>query len=130
MGLSKKNALQILGVSKDHLAESLMGGHIAFPEHWGSGRRMSVEKYYFTLPALQKTFVDYFFEFAWEFCIERCGGFLVGFSGLHFPRNEARKFLKKKSGGNSEQNSGQNWGRKFENFGELAFCNFCDLIFI
>ena len=27
----------------------------------------------------------------------------------------------------SEQNSGQNSGRKFEKFGELSFCNFSDL---
>ena len=35
------------------------------------------------------------------------------FSGLRLPRNEARKVLEK-FGENSEQNSGQNWGRKFE----------------
>ena len=28
-----------------------------------------------TLPALQKTFVDFFFEFAWGFCIENGGDF-------------------------------------------------------
>ena len=44
------------------------------------------------------------------------------FSGLRFPRNEARKLLKK-FGENSERNSGQN----FEKFGELSFCDFSDL---
>ena len=46
-----------------------------------------------TLPTLQKTFVDFFFVFAWEFCIEKWRGFLVNFSGLRFPRNKARKLL-------------------------------------
>ena len=32
-----------------------------------------------TLTALQKHFVDFFFEFAWEFCIEKWRGFLVNF---------------------------------------------------
>ena len=48
------------------------------------------------------------------------------FSGLHFPRNEARKLLKK-FGKNPERNSGQNPGQKFEKFGELSFCDFSDL---
>ena len=44
---------------------------------------------------LQKHFVNNCFVFAWEFCIEKWRGFLVNFfSGLRFPRNEARKFLK------------------------------------
>ena len=51
------------------------------------------------------------------------GGF---FSGLRFPRNEARKLLER-FGENSGQNSGQNSGRKFEKSGELSFCNFSDL---
>ena len=46
-----------------------------------------------TLPALQKPFVEFFFVFAWEFCIEKWRGFLVIFSGLRFPRNAARKLL-------------------------------------
>ena len=32
-----------------------------------------------TLPALQKNFVNIFFVFAWEFCIEKWRGFLVNF---------------------------------------------------
>ena len=39
----------------------------------------------FALPALQKTFVDFFFEFAWEFCIEKWRGFLVNFFWSPFP---------------------------------------------
>ena len=78
----------------------------------------------FTLPALQTYFVNiFFFVFAWEFCSEKWRGFLVNFSGLCFPRNEARKILEK-FGEDSEQNSGQNPGQKFEKFGELSFCNF------
>ena len=34
-----------------------------------------------SLPALQKTFVDFFFEFTWEFRIEKWRGFLVNFCG-------------------------------------------------
>ena len=49
------------------------------------------------------------------------------FPGLRLPRNEARKILEK-FGENSERNSGQNPGRKFEKFGELSFCDFSDLI--
>ena len=60
---------------------------------------------FFTLPALQKNFVNIFSVFAWEFCIEKWRGFLVNFSGLRLPRNEARKILEK-FGENSEQNSG------------------------
>ena len=33
----------------------------------------------FTLPALQKNFVNIFFVFAWELCIEKWRGFLVNF---------------------------------------------------
>ena len=40
--------------------------------------------------------------------------------------NKARKCLEK-FGANSEENSGENPGRKFEKFGELSFCNFSDL---
>ena len=54
------------------------------------------------------------------------GDFWWIFSGLRLPRNEARKVLEK-FGKNSEQNSGQNSGRKFEKFGKLSFCNFSDL---
>ena len=69
-----------------------------------------------------------FFEFTWEFCIEKWRVFLaIFFSGVRFPQNEARKVLKK-FGENLEQHSGENSGRKFEQFGELSFCNFSDLI--
>ena len=54
------------------------------------------------------------------------GDFWCIFSSLRFPQNEARKLLKN-FGENSEQNSGKKSGRKFEKFGELSFCNFCDL---
>ena len=50
----------------------------------------------------------------------------MNFSGLHYPRNEARKLLKK-FGETSEQNSGKIREKKLENFGELSFCNFSDL---
>ena len=49
------------------------------------------------------------------------GEFCLGV-GSPFP-DEARKLLEK-IGEDSEQNSGQNWGRKLEKVGELSFCNF------
>ena len=61
-----------------------------------------------------------------NFALKNCGDFWWIFSGLRLPQNEARQLLKK-FGENSEQNSGQNSGRKIEKFGELSFCNFSDL---
>ena len=78
------------------------------------------------LRPLQKHFVNIFFEFAWEFSIEKWRGFLVIFFWAPFPRNEAWKLLKK-FGENSERNSGQNPGQTFEENGELSFCDFSDL---
>ena len=75
-----------------------------------------------TLPALLKTFfVDMFFEFAWEFCVEKWRGFWVNFSGLRFPRNRARKL--KFSGEISEQNSGLNSGNS-KNSGNFRSATF------
>ena len=75
-------------------------------------RSSNVRRHVVALPALQKTFVDFFFEFAWEFCVEKMPGIFGAFlSGLLFPRNEARKLLKE-FGENSEQNSGQDSGTK------------------
>ena len=50
------------------------------------------------------------------------------FCGLRLPRKERQKLLKE-FGENSEETSGQNSGQKFETFGELWFCNFCNLHF-
>ena len=61
-----------------------------------------------------------------NFALKNGGDFWWIFSGLRFPRNEARKILRK-FGENSGGNSGQNPGRKFEKFGELSFCDFSDL---
>ena len=46
-----------------------------------------------TLPTLQKTFVNFFFEFTWEFCIEKWRGFWWFFSGpgLCFPQKDWEK---------------------------------------
>ena len=75
-----------------------------------------------TLPALQQTFVDFFFEFAWKFFRETWRGFLVKFFWSPFPTKRSTK-TPKKIGENSEQNSGQ----KFEKFGKLSFCDFSEL---
>ena len=61
-----------------------------------------------------------------DFALKNAGDFWRIFSGLRFPRNEARKLLKK-FWENSGRNSGQNSGRKFEKFGKLSFCDFSDL---
>ena len=64
-----------------------------------------------------------------NFALKAGGDFWWIFSGLRCPRNEARKLLNK-FGENSERNSGQNSGHKFEKFGELSFCDLSDLIFL
>ena len=46
---------------------------------------------FITLPALQKTFVDFFFEFAWEFRIEKWRGFLVNFFWSPSPPKRSTK---------------------------------------
>ena len=56
-----------------------------------------------TLPALQKTFVDSFFELAWEFCIEKWQGFLVSF----FLVSVSHKMKHGKIGENSKQVRGK-----------------------
>ena len=72
-------------------------------------------------------FCEYFFAcLPGNFALKNGGDFWWIFSGLRLPRNEARKILEK-FGKNSEQNSGQNSGRKFEKFGKLSFCKFSDL---
>ena len=72
--------------------------------------------------------MDFFSGLPGDFALKNAGDLWRFFSSLRFPRNEARKLLKK-FGENSEQNSGQNSGRKFEKFGELSFCDFSDLTF-
>ena len=44
-----------------------------------------------TLPTLQKHFVNIFFVFAWEFCIEKWRGFLVNFFWSPFPTKRSTK---------------------------------------
>ena len=68
----------------------------------------------------------FFSDLPGNFALKNGGDFWWIFSGLRFPRNEARKLLEK-FGENSERNSGQNPGRNFEKFGELSFCKFSDL---
>ena len=63
-----------------------------------------------------------------NFALKNGGDFSWFFSGLRLPQSEARKLLKT-FGENSEQNSGQNSGRKIEKFGKLSFSNFSDLIY-
>ena len=61
-----------------------------------------------------------FCGFSFRVCLgilhwKKAGIFWWIFSGVRFPRNEARKLLKK-FGENSERNSGQNPGQKFKKF--------------
>ena len=60
------------------------------------------------LPALQRTFVDLFFAFALEFCIEKWQGFLVSFFSVpHEMKHETPPKIRE----NSEQNFGKSkWG--------------------
>ena len=66
-----------------------------------------------------------------EYFFRICLGKMAGIFGNFFlvsvsPKTKHEKLLEK-IGENSEQNSGQNSGRKFKKFGELSFCDFCDL---
>ena len=88
--------------------------------------RGDVRVNFVTLPALHKNFVNIFFVFAWEFCIEKWGGFLVNFFWSPSPTNRSTK-SPRKIRGKFGANSGQNSGRKFEKFGKLSFCDFSDL---
>ena len=44
-----------------------------------------------TLPALQKTIVDFLLEFAWKYCVEKWRGFLVNFFWSPFPTKGSSK---------------------------------------
>ena len=61
-----------------------------------------------TLHALQKTFVDFLFKFAWEFCIEKWQGFLVNFFWSPFPTKQSTKIPEKSRG-----KFGAKFGAKF-----------------
>ena len=54
--------------------------------------------YFVTLPALQKNFVNIFFVFAWEFCIEKWRGFLVNFFWLSVSHETKHEKSSKNSG--------------------------------
>ena len=58
---------------------------------WDCRNHPQYGKEFLTLPALQKTFVDFSFEFAWEFCIEKGRGFLVNFFWSPFPTKRSTK---------------------------------------
>ena len=69
---------------------------------------------------------DFFFCFSnlpGNFALKNGGDFWGIFSGLRFPRNKARKILEN-IGENSEQNSAQNPGPKFEKFGNFRSATF------
>ena len=82
---------------------------------------------YFLLCLLPRRILWIFFScLPGNFALKNGGDFWWIFSGLRLPRNEAREILEK-FWENSEQNSGENSGRKFEKFGKLSFCNIPDL---
>ena len=83
-----------------------------------------LEPTFVTLPTPQKNFVNIFFVFAWEICLNRWRGFLVNFFWSPSPTKRSTKSPRK-----TRENSGQNSGRKFEIFGKLSFCNFSGLTF-
>ena len=68
--------------------------------------------------------VDFFFGFAWGFCIENCRGCLVNFFWSPFPTKRNTKTPQKfreKFGANSGQNSGQKFKQKSGNFRSATF---------
>ena len=72
----------------------------AFGDNWGfrvfwNFYFFFVAGCFFTLPALQKNFVNIFFVFDWEFCIEKWWGFLVNFFWSPSPTKESTKSLRK-----------------------------------
>ena len=80
-----------------------------------------------TLPALQKNFVNKFFVFAWEFCIEKWRGFLVKIflvSVSHKRSTESPRKIRGKFGAKF----GAKPGKKIPKIGKLSFCYFSDLI--
>ena len=65
-------------------------------------------KVFLTVPALQKHFVNIFFVFAWEFCIEKRRGFLVNFFWSPSPTKRSTKNPRKIRG-----KFGAKFGAKF-----------------
>ena len=57
-----------------------------------------------TLPPLQKSFVNIYFVFAWEFCIEKWQGFLVNFFLVFVSHETKHENSSKIRDENSEQN--------------------------
>ena len=73
-------------------------------------------------------FVDFFFEFAWEFCIEKWRGFLVNFSWCPFPTNKTKHENSSKNfGENRSKIRGKIREETSKNSGVFSFCNFSDL---
>ena len=89
-----------------------VGGHHA----WGQ----------LLLCLLSETFCEYFFVFAWEFCIESGGDFLVNSFWSPFPMKQSTK-NPRKIRGKFGAKFGAKSGTKIRKFGELWFCNFSDL---
>ena len=71
-------------------------------------RGFAISERSFTLPALQKNFVNIFFVFAWEFCIEKWRGFLVNFIWSPSPTKRSTKNPRKFRG-----KFGAKFGAKF-----------------
>ena len=76
------------------------------------------QKVFVSLPALQKNFVNIFFVFAWEFCIEKWRGFLVNFFWSPSPTKQSTK-NPRKIRGKFGAKFGAKFGTKFEKFGKL-----------
>ena len=82
-----------------------------------------------TLPALQKNFVNIFFVFAWEFCIEKWRGFLVIFFWSPSPTKRSTKNPQNIRGKFGAKFGAKSRDKNFEKFGGLSFCNCSDLSF-
>ena len=80
-----------------------------------------------TLPPLQKHFVNIFFVFAWEFCIEKWRVFFGEFFLVSVSHEMKHENSSNNSGKIRNKTPGQNSGQKFEKFGELSFCDFSHL---
>ena len=69
------------------------------------------------LPALQKNFMNIFFVFAWEFCIEKWQGFLVNFFWSPSPTKRSTK-SPRKIRGKFGAKSGAKFGTKIRKIRE------------
>ena len=85
--LQSRLKFSILTLRNSHKNRGLVGGSLEiFNLAWKCHSFQPL-----ALPALQKTFVNFFFKSAWGFCIDKGRGFLVNFFWSPFPTKRSTK---------------------------------------